>query len=196
METQTSSYLPKLVAEIIQRMTPQEKQIFFGYLSFEEIKELYDESTAEKHPVTTEEPLLYISDREDGMSLELPEKTAVEFIYKLSNLLSAKKIALRYRINGDKIENQCNQDEFSELLAKIQPILLDKSVVIEFDNHTLYSNGGGCMLLDADISFELKKKIANYLLEINGYSEQELKNNFTVIIKSNQKKGGGFEENE
>lgn len=43
-------------------------------------------------------------------------------------------------------------------------------VTFEFGPHSLYSTGGGCMLLDTPLYNRMKKKIALEFLKLCGYS--------------------------
>ena len=174
MSSKADSDLAFVVAELVRRMTPQEKAQLLSYLPLEEL------SKKPRH--RTGDPKVFVKTRSDGLSFEMPFSKAIDFISQLPGILSTKKIEIRYRENGKRREETCLPEEWPHLLNTIESILAEDPVVIEFDQHTLFSNGGGCMLLEADVSPDKKREIAETFLNICGFPQHLSRDRFTVTV--------------
>ena len=177
MASKTDSNLPFVVAELVRRMTPEEKAQFLRYLPLEELEGLAGQLRGE-----VGDPKVLVKTRSDGLSFEMPPSRMVDFISRLPGILSTERIDARYRQDGNRREKSCSPHEFSRLLEEIESILADDPVVIEFDQHTLFSNGGGCMLLEADLSNDVKREIGETFLKVCGFPRRLSKDQFAISV--------------
>lgn len=182
MSQRSVSNLGLVVAELIRRMTPQEKTDLLSYLPLEELEEFSSPLASKKSERRFGDPELYVATRDDGLSLEVPPEKALEFVSRLPYLLGSKKINIRYYQNGSSKEITCLPEEIPGVLNKIEAIFADDAIIIELNEYTLFSNGGGCMLLEADLSGKMKRDIAEYLLEICGIPQKLTKDRFSITV--------------
>lgn len=158
--------LPVLVANLIKRMSPQEKAILVSNLDTSTLRDLQkSEATA---PFL--DPDAFVRVAVDYVSFEISESKITEFLIRLSSLLGATKIMLRWSNNGSDFAKTTSNADFRTTLQNIQKTIADGVVMFEFGPHTLFSTGGGCMLLETSFSNRLKKKIALEFLKLCGYS--------------------------
>ncbi len=131
-----------------------------------------------------EEPEIYIKiDRED-ISFEVPEEKIIEFIGLLARDLKSAQIELRYEVDSHAKSLCCNPDDIMEKLLEKQDIIKEEPVVVELEEDTtLYSNGGGCMLLKTGIDSRRKKRLAQHFLELCGFSAEVETAKFTALVR-------------
>ena len=177
MSSKVDSDLAFVVAELVRRMTPEEKAQLLSYLPLKELEGFSDQPKRE-----VGDPHVFVKTRSDGLSFEMPFSKTRDFISKLPGILHTKKIGIRFRHNEKREEQSCSPEEFSHYINEIESILVDDPVVIDFDQCTLFSNGGGCMLLEADLSADKKREIAETFLSICGFPQRLSKDRFTVTV--------------
>lgn len=159
--------LPVLVANLIKRMTPQEKEILVSNLDTLTLRDL-QKGVLEERPYF--EPDAFVRVAVDYVSFEIPAPKITEFLIRLSSLLGATKIMLRWNNNSPAFAKTTSTANFRTMLQTIQNIIANGVVTIEFGPHTLFSTGGGCMLLETPLANQMKKKIALEFLKLCGYS--------------------------
>ncbi len=133
--------------------------------------------------MVNKEPELYIKiDRED-ISFEVPGEKIIEFIGLLARDLKSAQIELRYEEDSHSKSLRCTPDDLMEKLLEKQDIIKEEPVVVELGEATLYSNGGGCMLLKAGIDSRRKKRLARHFLELCGLSAEVETTKFTALAR-------------
>lgn len=133
--------------------------------------------------MASREPELYIKiDRED-MSFEVPEEKIVAFIGMLIRELKVDEIELRYEEDSHAKSLCCGPDELIEKLLEKQDFIKGEPVVFELGEATLYSNGGGCMVLKTGIDSRRKKRLAQHFLELCGFSAEVETTKFTALVR-------------
>jgi len=156
------SDLVLIVAELIQRMDPKEQAELVSYLSWEELKaweELKRESEGK-------EPELYIAVDHDSISFETPLPCVTAVLCRLAEDLAAEQITIRFDEDGESISLMATPKNLKDVLEEHRQVLEEGIMIIEYDQDTLYSNGGGCLLLKTEAPDETKRKIAQHFLEI------------------------------
>jgi len=128
------------------------------------------------------EPELYVKLDRDDISFEVPGEKIIEFIEMLAREVKAAEIELRYEIDSHSKRLSCKPDELKGKLLERQRIIKEEPMVIEFDEGTtLYSNGGGCMLIKTEVDSRRKKRLAQHFLELCGYSAEVESAKFTAL---------------
>ncbi|MEW5766541.1 MAG: hypothetical protein AB1797_02795 [bacterium] len=142
MPQKSISNISRVIAELIRRMTPQEKTDLLSYLPLEDLEGFSGPLESKKSERRFGDPELYVAARDDGLSFEVPPEKALKFVSHLPHLLGSKKINIRYYQNERPKEITCLPEEMPGDLNKIEAIFTDDAVTIELDEHTLFSNGG------------------------------------------------------
>lgn len=158
------SDLALIVAELIRRMDPEERAELVSYLSWQELKaweELKRESKGK-------EPELYIAVDHDSISFETPLPYLTAVLCQLAKDLAAEQITIRFDEEGESISLMATPKNLKDVLEEHRQVLEEGIMIIEYDQDTLYSNGGGCLLLKTEAPEETKRKIAQHFLEICG----------------------------
>jgi len=104
---------------------------------------------------------IYVDATPGGMSFEIPEVGISEFLVLLARSLAVRQVRLSFQDNGHYTELACTTDTLVALLQDLTSHLIDPSLIVEFDNATLYTGGGGCFSLAAALNPEKKAEIAN-----------------------------------
>jgi hypothetical protein len=126
---------------------------------------------------------IYVDATPGGMSFEIPEARISEFLVLLARSLSAQQIRLSFQENGHYTELACTTDTLVELLRDVTSHLADPSLIVEFNNATLYTGGGGCFSLAAALSPEKKAEIANTVLQAFGVTLYLQREPFSVALR-------------
>jgi len=161
MAQRKSSELPFVVAELVKRMSRREQMELFSYFSREHL-ERWKTATAG----LTKEPEVYVKLNADSVSFEMPEEVIVEVLTKLVDDLSVAQAKIRFDVDDREEEYRVSFQDLHRKLTELQDVLEEEAVVFELGPHTLYSNGGGCMLLKMSDDREKARKIAEHFLQI------------------------------
>ncbi|MBU1660247.1 MAG: hypothetical protein KKD28_02095 [Chloroflexi bacterium] len=189
MVTQTG--IGKSLAELVERLLPEEKQEFVHWLSWDELVALRREETvlapveeSVAQPVRrVGDPQVYVSTTPDGLSLELPVACVAAFVKRLPTLLSVSVVEVYLRRNGKGQEFQVAAEEFAKFLKTHQDALQEDNVMMEFGNSTLVSGGGGCISLALDeISRGARCRLATESLRVCGFDYEFVGDNFTATV--------------
>lgn len=105
--------LPVLVANLIKRMSPQEKEILVSNLDTLTLRDL-QKGVLEGRPYL--EPDAFVRVAVDYVSFEIPEPKITEFLIRLSRLLGAPEIVLRWNNNGAAFAKTASNAEFRKAL--------------------------------------------------------------------------------
>lgn len=167
------------LAEMLDRLTPKEKKEFARLVDLDELMQL---KAAVPQKRRLGDPKVYVGTTPSGLSLELPVEHAIEFIRWLADVLAPRRIEIFTSENGGSKEYSCSTDEFSEFLKTHRPLSENWSM-IEFDEVTLVSGGGGCFSLSLEgVSREMIREIAQGALEICGFEHRFSGDKFSAVV--------------
>ncbi len=170
------------LAELIDRLTVEEKREFVKIIDWDELQRLRVE-IARDESKNFGEPRVYIGTTEDGLSLELPMESVLPFINFLPRVLTIDKIEIFILDNQGSKEYRCAASELKNFLEKHLKALHDGSIMIEFGPHTLISGGGGCLSLALEnVPRAMVRAIAGKALELCGFEYQFKKEQFSAIV--------------
>ena len=170
-----------IVAELINRMSPEEKEALISNLDSSTIRYLTGEDKNRQYRRYLE-PEIYVRVAADHISFEMPETKILEFVMRLPRLLKEKRVKIRFNKNGAVHAKSVSTASLLKTLRTINEALVNGVVTIEFGNHTLFSTGSGCMLLETDLPAKEKRKIAFEFLKLSGYSVKVKSVNFSVGV--------------
>lgn len=162
-----SSDLPFVVAELVKRMSRREQMELFSYFPREDL-ERWKAATAEP----PREPEVYVKLNADSVSFEMPEEYIVEVLTKLVDDLNVAHVRIRFDVDDREEECHVSFQDLHRKLTELEDVLEEEAVVFELGPHTLYSNGGGCMLLKMSDDREHAREIAEHFLRICGFSHR------------------------
>ncbi|MEW6095429.1 MAG: hypothetical protein AB1567_02725 [bacterium] len=168
------------LAEIVNRLTTQEKETFLQAVNWDELRQLR-EKVGEKRRYG--DPKLYVGTTYNGLSCELPEDKVIDCLSILPEIFSSKEIEISVWNDEERIETSCTSDKFINLLKKYEHFLIEGCTMIECDVFTLISGGGGCISITIErISNKLIKKVAENFLAICGFKQKFSKDKFSAIL--------------
>jgi hypothetical protein len=166
--------------EMLSRLTPEEKREFARLIDLDELMRLKAAVPRRKRRIG--DPKVYVGTTPSGLSLELPVEHTLEFVRWLADVLSPQRVEIFTSENGGAKEYSCPLDEFSEFLRTHQSLAENWSM-IEFDEVTLVSGGGGCFSLALEgVSKELVREIAQGALELCGFEHRFSADEFSVVL--------------
>lgn len=188
----TRTGIGQALAELVNRLTPEEKQEFAQALSWEELEPLRQTETLvdsiEVQPEAIDvrrmgEPKIYVGTTVDGLALELPADCTATFIKHLADALSVSSIGVYLRRNGNSEEYNLTADELDEFLGTHQEVVSHSHWTMELDEATLVSGGGGCLLLSLEeISAVLKRQLATHALSMCGFDYEFAGDEFSAVV--------------
>lgn len=182
--------LPTALAELLKRMTPEEQAEFAAQLTWEQIHRLED--LKKQHDARTDvhtngqEPHIYVSVGPDSISFEAPVEQVIPLIQRIATELETSTVVVRF---PDRDSGQVLREPTAELrsvLTEEEESLLRESLIIEIDDSTLYSQGGGCLLLNTGAPTEKKRAIAEGFLQLCGYSHRVTGDRFTALVRDDE----------
>ena len=94
-----------------------------------------------------------------------------------------EEVTVRFHEDGERREWQGLANELPEMLQNHREIINDDAVVVEYGQHTMYSNGGGCMMLNTTADAEVKRQIAQHFLDLCGYPHRVGSGRFIALIR-------------
>ncbi len=128
-------------------------------------------------------PEVYVDALPGGMSFEIPEAYISDFLTILARYLPAQHISLSFREDGHYRELEYSAHTLADGLPQVANHLTDPSLVVEFDDATLYTGGGGCFSLAAELSPERQAEIGNAILQACGVTLYLPQKPFAVILR-------------
>ncbi len=186
------------LAELVKRLTSEEKREFVRWLSWEELEglrhEVVDtfaslspglesEEAVAQSPRRVGEPRVYVGTTPDGLALELPVECVATFVKRLPIILSVSSIEVYLRRNDKGEEYQVSPEEFADFLDNHREVLLEGSLMVELNGATLVSGGEGCMLLTLEgFSGEVRRRLATEALRICGFGYEFASDSFTATV--------------
>jgi hypothetical protein len=169
----------RALAEMLGHLTPKEKKEFARLVDLDELIQLKMALPRERR---IGDPKVYVGTTPSGLSLELPVEHAIEFIRWLADMLVPQRIEIFTSENGGSKEYSVSMDEFSKFLSAHDQSLSEKWSMIEFDEVTLVSGGGGCFSLSLEgVSREMIREIAQGALEICGFEHRFSADEFSAV---------------
>jgi hypothetical protein len=126
---------------------------------------------------------VYVDATPGGMSFEIPEAHIPDFLVILARSLSTQQIRLSFKENGRYTELTYATAALGDSLRDVADHLADPSLIVEFNNATLYTGGGGCFSLAAALSPEKKAAIGNAVLQAFGVALYLQREPFSVILR-------------
>lgn len=181
----------RVLAELVQRLTREEKREFVRWLSWEELETLRREGVVPRPTEDTDappargvgEPRIYVGTTADGLALELPQECVVAFVKRLPSILSVSSIEVYLRRDGGGEEHQVSAGDWVRFLEAHQDVLLEGSLMMELGNATLVSGGGGCMLLTLEgIAGDVRRRLATEALRVCGFEYEFVGDTFTATV--------------
>ncbi len=189
MRTQTG--VGQALAELVKRLSPEEKKDFVHWLSWDELEILRREewslsrvSEVAVQPVRRiGDPQMYVGATRDGLALELPVTCVTAFVERLPDLLSTSQVEVYLRQNGKGQEFRISAEAFTEFLQTHRDAWQDNTLMLEFGSATLVSGGGGCISLSLEgMSTEVRRRLAREALRVCGFDYQFVGDSFTAAV--------------
>lgn len=188
----TGTGIGQALAELVNRLTQEERIEFAQSLSWEELEPLrHTESPAGSKEVQPEgnrvrrmgDPKVYVGTTVDGLALELPADRTATFIKYLANALSASSIDVYLRRKGKGEEYNLAINELDEFLSTHQEVVSHRSWTMELDEATLVSGNGGCLLLSLEgMPGVLKRQLATKALRVCGFDYDFTGDKFSAVV--------------
>lgn len=169
-------------SEILRRMSIEEKKVFAQAVDLTELEELKTAGMPAEEK-RFGDPTLYVGTTSSGLSLELPVDKLIRCVENLPVFLPSNRIKLFIHRNGDWAEFSCSESDFPDLLREHSQAIIEEGMMIDFDDSSLISGGGGCLSLDLKKpSPEITRKIAERFLEICGFKHRFRKDEFSAVV--------------
>lgn len=130
------------------------------------------------------EPELYVRLGCGYMSLEVPPQIVCKVLENLAAALEARKVVFRFDVDEGPRTLRCTPTALPQMLRRYANLIREEPIIIEYGSSTLYSNGVGCLLLETSVGDAIKKKIAQQVLALCGYSYHVKSNRFEALARS------------
>lgn len=178
------SHLPIAVAELIKRMSQSEQAALLSHFTWQELKE-WEELKRELESQATlwPEPKVFVEIGAEEMIFEAPPEKVIPFLQQLVQDMGVEKVTVRFHEDGERREWQGLANELPEMLQNHREIINDDAVVVEYGQHTMYSNGGGCMMLNTTAEAEVKRQIAQHFLDLCGHPHRVESDRFIALVR-------------
>lgn len=146
-------------------------------------EEIVLEPLAEPHYV---EPEIYVGSNWEGLSFEIPCDKVPQFLLTLGQALLPAEITLYFEGDGGSEKLVTDLEGYQQALAVVGDRCLHHSFMAEFDQHTLFSGGGGCFSLQAALPPERLREIAQAIMDELGIAHQIDRDDFQVAVVNGQ----------
>jgi len=134
------------------------------------------------------DPEIYVGSNWDGLSFEIPAAHVHRFLVSLGHALQPEKITIYFKRNGSEEVLTSFLDEYEDKLTIVGEGCLDHSFMVEFDEHTLFTGGGGCFSLQAEVGPARLQQIAQTILDELGVAHRLDREDFQVAVVNGQVK--------
>lgn len=169
------------MAEVITVPKEMGRMLTVGQLL--RVKEIADgivlEPLAEPHYV---KPGIYIGSNWEGLSFEIPPDRVLQFLLTLGRALRPAEIRLYFEWDGSEEKLVTDMKNYQQAIASVGDGYLHHSFMAEFDQHTLFSGGGGCFSLQATLPPERLREIAQAIMDELGIAHQLDRDDFQVAV--------------
>lgn len=186
MATRVNPSRTLAVAEMITKMSVEEQAELVLYLSWSQLRawEMLKRELEEQAVLPTGEPEVYVEVKPDVINFETPADRVLQVLSQLAQDLNAKDIQVRFDEDSQSREFICSPSNLMAVLEENKDLVSEEPVVIEYGEDTLYSNGGGCMMLKTVVNDEVKREIARHFLTICGFPYPVEGNRFTALVRN------------
>lgn len=175
------------LAEIVERLTAEEKREFTQLVNWEELQRLRIEARRMPAVRPVGDPRLYIATTADGLSLDLPLEHTSAFLAMLSGKLASKAIDIFVQNGEGSQETACLAADLAVWLGRHEDILREGAMMMEFGLYTVISAGGGCLSLNLeDAPPALRREIAQQALALSGFEHKFQADHFSAIVWDDQ----------
>lgn len=183
----SASAIPSALAQLVERLTPEEKREFALTLDWEGLQRLRTQAMGRKEERRVGDPRIYVGTTAGGLSLELPLTCVAPFLSSLPRVFSVQQVSIFVQDSQGSEEYHCAADELEGWLTNHPEAWQEEAIMIELGPHTLTSGGGGCLSLALeDVSPITVKEIAQRALQLCGYSYEFQKERFSAIVWDDQ----------
>ena len=174
---ESAATIPLALAQLVERLTLEEKREFALALDWQELQRLRTEARRGKEERRIGDPRIYVGTTAGGLSMELP------FISSLLRAFSIKQVDIFVQDGQGSEEYHCTADELEDWLTDHPEAWPEGAIMIELGPHTLTSGGGGCLSLTLeDVPPITIKEIAQRALQLCGYNYEFQKERFSAIV--------------
>jgi hypothetical protein len=185
--TEAKSTIALGLAEIVERLTAEEKREFTQLVNWEELQRLRSEVRIAPTARRVGDPRLYLQTTQDGLSLDLPLEHVPAFIAMLQEKLASQTIEIYVRNGEEPEEVSCLASNLVVWLESHADVLREGAIMMEFGRHTLISAGEGCLSLTLeDAPAALRREIAQQALTICGFPHQFRGDRFSALVWRDQ----------
>lgn len=182
-KTTRSAVVVEGLAELMNRLTLEEKCELVRIMNWSELDRLREEAESILHRTRLGDPKVYVERTDEGLNFEAPPEKVSKFLEELVRYLSPKKIEIYLMRDGGFEELSFPLKEFMNYLGVSQEIIANHYAMIDFDSYTLISGGGGCLSLTLlGVANEVVREIAEQFLGICGYPYKFSKDEFSAIV--------------
>ncbi|MGQ9723729.1 MAG: hypothetical protein ACUVXA_20720 [Candidatus Jordarchaeum sp.] len=129
------------------------------------------------------DPEMYIGTTPNGMSFEVPEKLIPGLMEILIDILKPSNVIYSYLHGEEEVELNLLAEEAKSKIREMTDILLNPTFMAELETASLYTGGGGCFLLEANLNKKQRIFIAERLLKQEGIEIQLTKEQFSIIVR-------------
>jgi hypothetical protein len=187
MWDETKSTVASGLAQLLERLTVEEKREFARLINWEDLRRLSVETTATPGERPVGDPKIYVGTTEDGLSVELPVEHVLVFVAMLPRILSVEEVEVFIQDGKGSKECHCEAADLESWLKDHVGALHEGSVMIEFGPHTLITGGGGCLSLALeDASASTLQEIAGQVLALCGFHHEFKGDSFSAIVWEDQ----------
>ena len=129
------------------------------------------------------EPKIYLSTTSAGLSFELPVECTARFIKLLTDSLKPQRVEIYFNDDEEHREVSLSADEISGFWEAHPGLLTEGWFMMELDDNTLVSGGGGCFSLElTGNAGDLRREIAEETLQICGFEHRFTSEEFSAIV--------------
>jgi len=181
------SSIPLALAELIDRLSTEEKRELVQVLNWQELQELRLEEISQGKANRVGDPKVYVATTKSGLSLELPLACVPAFVGALPSLLSAQDVEIFVQNGEGSEETHCAASDLETWLSRHTGAWQEGTMMIELGPHTLISGGGGCLSLALEnVPPAVRKEIAHKALKLCGYDHVFKQDHFSAIVWDDQ----------
>ncbi|MEM3563180.1 MAG: hypothetical protein QXS27_05100 [Candidatus Jordarchaeaceae archaeon] len=129
------------------------------------------------------DPELYVGTTPSGMSFEVPEKLVPDLMEILIDVLKPINVVYSYVQSEEEVEVKFPAELARSKSREMADVFLNSTFMAEVGTASLYTGGGGCFLLEANLNRKQRIFIAKKLLEKLDIKIELAKERFSVIVR-------------
>ena len=139
----TKSTIALGLAEIVERLTTEEKQEFTQLVNWEELQRLRIQARRTPAVIRVGEPRLYVATTADGLSLDLPLEHTLAFIAMLPGKLASETVEIFVQNGEGSQEISCPAADLAAWLERHEDVLRDGAMMCQSPRPHLSAIVGG-----------------------------------------------------